>query len=55
SSTVPVVVWGMQAIEYLKMIDESKVIRLENVKLKRNKLTQIKELNVTKHSRLDLL
>ena len=55
SSTVTVVVWGMQAVEYLKMIDETRVIRLKNVKLKRNKLTQIKELYVTKHSRLDLL
>jgi len=45
----------MQAVEYLKMIDETRVIRLKNVKLKRNKLTQIKELYVTKHSRLDLL
>ncbi|NHJ26006.1 MAG: hypothetical protein EAX89_15625 [Candidatus Lokiarchaeota archaeon] len=55
SGTVYVNIWGIQAIESLKLIEDDCSISITNLGLKRNRYTQEKELIFTKKSTIMIL
>lgn len=52
--TIRVVVWGMEAIECLKYLEDGAVIELSNLLVKKNSYTNEKELVFVKNSSLNL-
>ncbi|MBA7531069.1 hypothetical protein ES705_23280 [subsurface metagenome] len=54
-STVPVVVWGMQAVDCLKLIDEGISIKLMNIITKFNEYNHQEEVRFTKNTRIEAL
>ncbi|MBY8986818.1 MAG: hypothetical protein KGD61_00060 [Candidatus Lokiarchaeota archaeon] len=55
STTIRVIIWGMNAIECLKIINDSNDVVISNVSVKRNKYTNEKELVFTKNSTLEIV
>ena len=55
SATIRVLIWGMSAIEYLKIISDNVTVVISNVSVKQNKYTNEKELVFTKNSTLEIL
>jgi replication factor A1 len=55
STTIRVVIWGMHAIECLKIINNYDLVKLSNITVKRNKYTNEKELMFTKNSTLEVV
>jgi len=53
TASIYVNIWGMKAIECLKIIKEGDGIKLSNILIKENTYTNEKELNFTKSSRLE--
>ncbi len=53
TSSIRVNIWGMKAVECLKIINEGDGVRLSNVFIKENTYSNEKELNFTKISRLE--
>ncbi|MHA2048693.1 MAG: hypothetical protein ACW986_03685 [Promethearchaeota archaeon] len=53
-ASIVVNVWGMDAIEYLKQIEDATKIILHNVIIKRNSFSGKKEISVTKTTRLKI-
>lgn len=55
SGSVRVNIWGMNAVDTLKFIEENCSIRLRNVAVKNNTFTNEKELSFTRKSSLEVL
>jgi aspartyl/asparaginyl-tRNA synthetase len=55
STTIRVLIWGMSAIECLKIISNSATVVISNVVVKQNKYTNEKELVFTKNSTLEIV
>jgi len=55
STSVRVLIWGMNAIEYLKIINDSDTVVISNVLVKHNKYSNEKELVFTKNSTLEIV
>lgn len=55
SATIRVIIWGMNAINCLKLISDSDTAVISNVSVKRNKYTNEKELVFTKNSTLEIV
>lgn len=55
SATIRVLIWGMSAIEYLKIISNNTTVVISNVLVKQNKYTHEKELVFTKNSTLEIV
>jgi replication factor A1 len=55
SSSIQVIIWGMKAIESLKILNDGDFIKLYNMLIKDNSYTKEKELVFTKNSRLEIL
>ncbi|MBY9008485.1 MAG: hypothetical protein KGD74_01305 [Candidatus Lokiarchaeota archaeon] len=55
SATIPVLIWGMRAIEYLKIISNGETVVISNVVVKRNTYSNEKELVFTKNSSLEIV
>ena len=55
SKTIRVLIWGMSAIECLKIISNSATVVISNVSVKENKYTNEKELVFTKNSTLEIV
>ena len=55
STTIRVLIWGMSAVEYLKMINDGDVVVISNVAVKKNTYTNERELVFTKNSTIDNL
>jgi len=53
TSSIRVNIWGMKAVECLKIINEGNGIKLSNILIKENTYSNEKELNFTKSSRLE--
>ncbi len=52
TSSITVVIWGINAIEYLKFINQGEKVKLYNVKVKFNTFTQQNEISFIKNSKL---
>ena len=55
STTIRVIIWGMNAIECLKVINDRDTVMISNVSVKRNKYTNEKELAFTKKSTIEIV
>jgi len=55
TSSIRVLVWGMNAVESLKILSDGDGVKLSNVVIKENSYTNEKELVFTKNSRLEIL
>jgi len=55
TASIKVNIWGMKAVEAMKIINDGVGIRLTNVVIKENSYSNEKELSFTKSSRLELL
>jgi len=55
SGSIKVNIWGMNAVEYIKIIDERNTIKLSNVVIRQNKYSNEKELNFIKNSKLEVI
>ena len=55
SGSIKVNIWGMYAVEYLKIIEEGKNIKLFNAMIKENKYSNEKELSFVKNSKLEVM
>ncbi len=55
SSSIRVLIWGMNAVESLKILNNGISVKLSNVIIKENSYTNEKELIFTKNSRLKIL
>jgi replication factor A1 len=55
STTIRVIIWGMDAIECLKIINDYDTVVISNVSVKRNKYSDEKELVFTKNSTLKIV
>ena len=55
STSIPVLIWGMSAVEYLKVISDNDTVLISNVSVKQNKYTDEKELVFTKNSTLEIV
>ena len=55
SATIRVIIWGMTAVECLKLINDNDTIVISNASVKRNKYTNEKELGFTKNSTLEIV
>jgi ssDNA-binding replication factor A large subunit len=55
SSTILVVVWGMQAVECLKFIEEGISIKLMNIITKFNEYSHQEEVHFTKNTKIEVL
>ncbi len=55
SSSIRVLIWGMNAVESLKILNNGISVKLSNVIIKENSYTNEKELIFTKNSRLEIL
>jgi len=55
STTIRVIIWGMNAIGCLKLINNCDTVVISNVSVKRNKYTNEKELVFTKNSTLEII
>ena len=53
--TIRVKVWGMNAVECLKMVNDGDFVSITNLAVKENKYTLEKELSFTKNSNLTLI
>lgn len=54
TASIKVNIWGMKAVEAMKIINNGDWVRLTNVVIKENSYSNEKELNFTKRSRLEL-
>lgn len=54
-ASIKVNIWGMKAVEAMKIINNGDEVKLINVVIKKNSYSNEKELNFTKSSRLELL
>jgi len=52
TSSIIVVIWGINAIEYLKFINQGEKVKLYNVRVKFNTFTQQNEISFIKNSKL---
>lgn len=55
SNTIRLIIWGMNAIECLKIINDDDTVVISNVSVRRNKYTNEKELVFTKTSTLEVV
>ena len=55
SGSIKINIWGMDAVEYIKIIDEGDSIKLSNVVIRQNKYSNEKELNFVKNSKLEII
>ena len=55
TASIKVNIWGMKAVEGMKIISDGIGVRLTNVVIKENRYSQEKELSFTKNSRLELI
>jgi len=55
STTIRVIVWGMNAVDCLKQINDSDTVVISNLAVKQNKYTNEKELVFTKNSTLEII
>lgn len=55
SSSIQVVIWDMNAVESLKMLNDGDNVKFFNILIKDNSYTNEKELVFTKNSRLEIL
>ncbi|MCK4779198.1 MAG: hypothetical protein KAT57_03375, partial [Candidatus Lokiarchaeota archaeon] len=55
TASIKVNIWGMKAVEAMKIINNGDGVRFTNVVIKENSYSNEKELNFTKRSRLELL
>jgi len=55
TASIKVNIWGMRAVEGMKVINDGVGVKLTNVVIKENSYSQEKELNFTKNSRLELI
>lgn len=55
TSTIPVIVWGMQAVICIKLIDEGISLRLTNLVIKVNPYSKTKEIHFTKKTELTII
>ncbi|MCK4380957.1 MAG: hypothetical protein KAW51_07425 [Candidatus Lokiarchaeota archaeon] len=55
TASIKVNIWGMKAVEAIKIINDGDGVRLTNVVIKENSYSNEKELNFTKNSRLELI
>ena len=55
SATIRIIIWGIFAVECLKLINDNDTIVISNVSVKRNKFTNEKELVFTKNSTLEIV
>jgi len=55
SGSVCVNIWGMNAVETLKLIEEGDYILVKNLSVKFNSYTSEKELSFTKNSTLEVV
>jgi len=55
TASIKVNIWGMKAVEGMKIISDGDGVKLTNVVIKENSYSQEKELSFTKNSRLELI
>jgi len=55
TASIKVNIWGMKAVEGMKIISDGIGVKLTNVVIKENSYSQEKELSFTKNSRLELI
>ena len=55
TSSIRINIWGMNAVECVKMINEGDAVKLSNVMLKMNSYSNEKELSFIKSSRLEII
>jgi replication factor A1 len=55
SATIRVIIWGMNAIECLKIINDNATVVISNVSVKQNQYNNEKELLFTKKSTLEIV
>lgn len=55
SASIKVTIWGLQAVECVKLITDGDKVKLSNIVIKENSYTNEKELNFTKKSTLEVL
>ena len=55
NSSIKVNVWGIKAVEYMKLIADGDKVKISNVFIKENSYTNEKELNFTKSSTLEAI
>jgi len=55
TGSITVNVWGMQAIEILRIIEEGMAVKLINIFIEENKYTQMKEIKFTNKSILEVV
>ena len=55
SATIRVIIWGMKAIECLKIINDNATVVISNVSVKLNQYSSEKELLFTKNSTLEIV
>ena len=55
STTIRVLIWGMMAIECLKIITDYDTVVISNVAVKENAYSREKELMFTKNSKLQIV
>ncbi|MFX1391919.1 MAG: hypothetical protein ACFE9Z_17780, partial [Promethearchaeota archaeon] len=55
SASIRINIWGIKAVEYIKLINERDYVKISNVFLKVNSYSNEKELNFTKSSRLEVI
>jgi ssDNA-binding replication factor A large subunit len=55
TGSIMVTIWGLQAVEAVKLITDGDTIKLSNVVIKDNSYTNEKELNFTKKSSLEII
>ncbi|MFX1470734.1 MAG: hypothetical protein ACFFB8_19015 [Promethearchaeota archaeon] len=55
TSSIKVNIWGLKAVECVKLINDGDVVKLSNVVIIENNYSNEKELSFIKRSRLELI
>ncbi len=55
TASIRVNIWGMKAVEAVKVIDDEVGVKLTNIIIKENNYSNEKELSFTKSSKLELI
>lgn len=55
TASIKVNIWGMNAVECVKIVNDGKGVKLSNVIIKVNKYSNEKELSLTKSSRIEII
>ncbi|MFX1365897.1 MAG: hypothetical protein ACFFCE_17435 [Promethearchaeota archaeon] len=55
TASIRINIWGIKAIECIKLVNEGDNVKISNVLLKQNSFSNEKELNFTKSSRLEVI